>query len=392
MKRWVGAIRITGLYSYVEAELGTPSPLAVVDGRVVLDACPNARARGVVAGMPVPTARRFCGGLHVVAYDPRRYRAIANTWMRLCLTHAPWLEPLALHEVFLDLAGHPDPERAIAEIHAGVSAMGFSARATLATNKLVARAATIVPDTLRDNVTLVPAGAEAAFLAPHPVRALWPLNDKVIQRLERLEYENIAELAATDVADLKGQVGRDAALIHSLARGVYPDPVRPRFPETTIRRRKRWLEGLEREEDVEIAVSEMAADAALELGGRCCRVLCVTLELEDHTRLEERETRRLLDRSCLPAVARRLVSRMAPGQPVTGMAIIGADIVDPPPLEGDLFSLDKIRRKRTLESSMQCLEERYGKRILFSCTDVPIPWRRRAWEAFWERVAGGNAK
>ncbi|HEY3413645.1 MAG TPA: hypothetical protein VGM51_11415 [Armatimonadota bacterium] len=388
MQRWVGAIRITGLYTHVEAERGTPSPLAVANGKTIMDACPAARSRGVAPGMPVPTARRFCGGLRVIPYDPRRYRSISNAWMRLGLEHAPWLEPLDPHEAFLDLAGHPDPEGAIAEIHAGVFAMGFSVRAGLATNKLVARAATIVPDTLRDNVTLVPAGAEAAFLAPHPVRALWPLNEKVIQRLERLEYENVAELAASDVADLKAQVGREASLVHTLARGVYPDPVRPLYPEANIRRRKRWLEGLEREEDLATAVTEMAEDAAVQLGGRCCRVMCVILELEDHTRLEERETRRLLDRSCLPAVAKRLVARMAPEHPVTGMAFIGADIVDPPPLEGDLFTLDKIRRKRTLETSMECLEERYGKRILFPCSDVPIPWRQRAWEAFWSRHRG----
>jgi len=414
VQRWVGCVRIEGFYAGVEREReraaspalsGARAPLAVADGKALRDACPMARRAGAAPGVPVATARRLCPGLRVVPYEARRYRAAANRWMRLCLDYAPWLEPLAPHEAFLDLTGHPDPEAAIAEVQRAVAALGHTVRAAVATNKLVARAATIVPDTLDDPVTPVPPGAEGAFLAMWPVGILWPLDRKILERLERLEYENVAEVVAAGVSDLKAQLGKPAALVHALARGLYPDPVRPLFPEETIRMRARWTEGLERTEDLLTAVQALSEAAARGLGGRCCRVLSITLEREDSSRMEARETRKMLDRAALLRAARRLaeglMERMAEpvpddpaeaaaaGVPVTGVALIAAMLADPPPLEGDLFTLDRIRRRRALAEAMTCLEERYDKRILFSASEAPVPWRERAWQAFWERHKGG---
>lgn len=391
VQRWAGCVRIEGFYTRVEREGGAPSPLAVADKKAVRDACPLAARAGVVPGTPVATARRLCAGLTVLPYDARRYRAAANRWMRLGLAHAPWLEPLAPNEAFLDLSGHPDPDAGIRAVYEAVVALGYApraVRAAVATNKLVARAATMVPDALDDPVTQVPSGAEGAFLALWPVRVLWPLEIKTLERLERLEYGNVAEVAAATVSDLKAQVGKGAALVHALARGQYFDPVRPLFPEENIRRRARWTEGLERTDDILFAVEALAASAAQDVGGRCCRVLSLTLEMEDFSRLEARETRRMLDRSSLARTARRLAERLEPSVPVLGVALIAATLIDPPPLEGDLFSLDKIRRQRALSEAMLCLEERFGKRVLLSGAEVPVPWRERAWQAFWQRHRG----
>ncbi|HEY3267059.1 MAG TPA: hypothetical protein VGM37_09050 [Armatimonadota bacterium] len=389
MRTWVGCIRIDGLYVTVEREHGAVSPFAIANGKSIVDACPKARAAGVVPGALVASARRLCAGLRILAFEPRRYRAAAGRWMRPCLDHSPWLEPLAPHEAFLDLTGHPDPNAAIRDLHRLSQGYGLSARAAVASNKLVARAATIVPDTLRDPVTLVPPGAERAFLAPHPVRALWPLGEKLLARLERLEYENVAEIAASSLTDLRSQLGKEAAMVQTLAQGRYPDPVRALYPEATIRRRERWLEPIELEEMLWKRVGEMAKDAAEALSGRCCRVFSLTLEMEDNTRRETRETRRLMDRAKLPETALRLLERLAPDGPVAGVALVAGALQDPPPLDGDLFSLDKIRRRRALDDATLCLEERFGKRILFPCSDVPVPWREQAWQAFWGRLGAG---
>ncbi len=390
MRRWVGFIHIDGLYARAELQRGAPPPLAVAERGVVLDACPEARRRGVHPGLPAPQAKRICAGLNVVAYDPHHVRADADRWMRLCLRHAPWLEPLAPHEAFLDFTGCPDPQAAIADAHRAVSETGYRARSAAASNKLVARTATMVPDTFNNPVTLIPHGAEAAFLAPQPVSALWPLPPKTRQRLERLEYDNIAELTAAALAELRAQVGADAPLVHALARGRYPDPVRPDFPPETLRARIRRDDGMERREELQEAAKRIADVVAAQLGNRCCRVLSLWLEMETGARIETRETRRVLDAGCVLPAALRLVERLQPKAPVVAMALIGADIGDPPPLEGDLFTLNRIRRRRALEEAVSCLDERYGKRILFPLAEVPVPWRVRAWQAFWERVSGGK--
>jgi nucleotidyltransferase/DNA polymerase involved in DNA repair len=391
MRRYVGYIHIEGFYAAHERGGGREGPFAVMEGDAIRDADAIARKAGAVPGVSLRVARRLCADLAVVPYDPRRYAGAARRWMRLGLRHVPWLEPLEPHAAFLDLTGHPNPEEAIHALHEEISEDGLQVRAALAGNKFLARAITMVPNPLGGPVAVVPRGAESAFLAPHPVSILWPLDPKTLARLERLEYGSVAEVAAAATADLKSQIGKAAPLVHALSRGIYPDPVRPLFPEATIRFHRRFEPGLETMRDISHFTEALAAGAARRLGGRCCRVLSVTLELEGGLRLEARETRRLLDGKGLVAAAARLVERMAPREPVTGLAVIAASLTDPPPVEGDLFSLDKMRRRRALAETVTCLEERYGKRAVFPLASVPVPWRERQWAAFWSRHRGGRS-
>jgi nucleotidyltransferase/DNA polymerase involved in DNA repair len=390
MRRYVGYIHIEGFYAAQERGNGRTGPFAVLDGETVKDADPLARRAGVLPGVKARTARRLCADLAVVPYDPRRYAAAARRWMRFGLRYAPWLEPLAPHEAFLDLTGHPDPESAMHALHGSISEDGIIVRAALAGNKFLARAITMVPDPLGGPVAVVPRGAEASFLAPHPVSVLWPLDPKTLARLERLEYGSVAEVAAASISDLKSQVGKAAPLVHALSRGIYPDPVRPLFPEATIRFHRRFEPGLDTMRDIGHFTEALATRAALRLGARCCRILSVTLEVEGGLRLEARETRRLLDGKALVAAAARLAERLAPDTPVTGVAVVAAALTDPPPVEGDLFSLDKMRRRRVLHETVTCLEERYGRRTVFPLSSVPVPWRERQWAAFWKRHKGGR--
>jgi hypothetical protein len=212
----------------------------------------------------------------------------------------------------------------------------------------------------------------------------------VVARVVRLVYGSVTEVAAASLAVLKTQFGKSAPLVHALAHGVYPDPVRPLFPEATIRFHRRFEPGLETMWDIGQVVAALADRAAKRLGARCCRILSVTLEMEGGLRLEARESRRLLDGKALVDTAVRLSQRLAPLRPVTGVAVIAASLTDPPPVEGDLFSLDKIRRRRALAETVTCLEERYGKRAVFPLARVPVPWRERQWAAFWKRHKGGR--
>lgn len=390
MRRCVGYIHIEGFYAAQETKQGRPGPFAILEGDALYDADPLARKAGAGPGASLRTARRFCPGLVAIPYEPRRYAAAARRWMRLCLRHAPWLEPLAPHEAFLDLAGHPDPEAAMQELRGAISEDNAPVRAALGGNKLVARAAAMVPDPLGGPAAIVPAGTEAAFLAPHPVSLLWPLDRKTRTRLERLEYGNIAEVASASVAELKSQLGRAAPLVHALAHGIYPDPVRPLYPEATIRFHRRFEPGLETVAGIEHWMQILAERAAKRLGARCCRVLSVTLEVEGGRRMEAREARKTLDGKALIAAALRLAQMLGPRAPVTGIAIVAASLAEPPPIEGDLFSLDKLRRRRALDEAVMCLEERYGKRAVFPLAGIAVPWRERQWAAFWSRHRGGR--
>jgi DNA polymerase-4 len=70
-----------------------------------------------------------------------------------------------------------------------------------------------------DGLAVVPAGTEAAFLAPMPVGRLWGIGPKTLKRLEGSGIETIGHVAAMDDArafELFGRWGRE---LRELARG-----------------------------------------------------------------------------------------------------------------------------------------------------------------------------
>jgi DNA polymerase-4 len=72
-------------------------------------------------------------------------------------------------------------------------------------------------------ITVVPAGREAAFLAPFDVRRLPGVGPRAEERLRRAEVETIGDLAALDDARLRGLLpGKLGPLLRDRARGIDP--------------------------------------------------------------------------------------------------------------------------------------------------------------------------
>jgi len=72
---------------------------------VVMSASYQARARGLRSAMPSMRARRLCPDAIFVPPDFDAYRAYSNAFRDILLSFTPHVEPLALDEAFLDVAG-----------------------------------------------------------------------------------------------------------------------------------------------------------------------------------------------------------------------------------------------------------------------------------------------
>jgi nucleotidyltransferase/DNA polymerase involved in DNA repair len=101
----------------------------------------------------------------------------------------------------------------------------------VATNKLVAKIATDVGKAAHrrqgspNAITVVPAGEEAAFLAPLPVDALWGVGPKTASRLAQLGITTIGELAGYPPVELKRIFGKNGQDLSAHARGIDERPV-----------------------------------------------------------------------------------------------------------------------------------------------------------------------
>lgn len=207
-------------------------PVVVAGGlgnRGVVNTCSyEARAFGVRSAMPVAQARHLCPHAVYLPSDFRYYHSASKAFHAILRDFTPMVEPAGADEAYLDVRGCDrlfGEAPAIAEtIRRRVrDEIGITASAGVSTNKLVSKVASDAGKP--DGLVVVPAGGEAAFLAPRPLRELPMIGPKTAAVLTGLGIRTIGELAAVPVAALEGRFGQHGRELHDRALGRYDAPV-----------------------------------------------------------------------------------------------------------------------------------------------------------------------
>jgi DNA polymerase-4 len=207
------------------ADAGRP---LVVGGRpeergVVASASYEARQFGIHSAMPTLVAVRRCPQLKIVDHNWPRIRECSRALMALLREYGP-TEPMSVDEAYVELTHQAEPERLALQVRDRITAeLLLPASVGLATAKLVAKVASDHQKPL--GCTIVPPGAEAAFLAPLPTRALWGIGPATAQKLALLAIHTIGQLASADLDILRDNFGGQGMAMRERARGVDPRPV-----------------------------------------------------------------------------------------------------------------------------------------------------------------------
>jgi DNA polymerase IV len=118
-------------------------------------------------------------------------------------------------------------------------------------------------------ITVVPAGKEAAYLAPLAVRKLPGVGPKAELRLARARIETVAELAALEDAALArllpGKVGR---MLRDRARGVDPRPLELAVERVSISQEETFEQDVSELAVLHAELRRMAVSVAGYLSGR----------------------------------------------------------------------------------------------------------------------------
>jgi DNA polymerase IV len=195
------------------------------EGRgVVATASYEARRYGIRSAMSSAEARRRCPQVVFVRPDHRTYRGWSERVWSLVASLAPVVEQVGIDEGYLVLAdGDPGEQAALIQL-AVRERLRLSCSLGVATCKVVAK---IGSDARKPGgITVVPAGGEAAFLAPLPVRALPGVGPKAQRRLADAGIATIGGLAELDDARLRALLpGRVGEELRRRARGIDPRPV-----------------------------------------------------------------------------------------------------------------------------------------------------------------------
>jgi DNA polymerase IV len=295
-------VDLDAFYASVEVlkEPGLAGRPVVVGGAgtrgVVMSASYEARAFGVRNAMPAVRARRLCPEVVFVPPDFESYKAHSNRFRELLLAVTPLVEPIALDEAFLDVAGAHLLFGAPSEIGGRIrrdvrEEVGVSCSVGVAPTKLVAKLAsrTAKPDGLVE----VPADQVPAFLDPLPARALWGVGAKTMETLSRLGVRTVGDLARTPPVVLARLLGdQHARDLQALARGVDERAVVPYEPPKSVSHEETFERDLDDDDELlrEILALSQRVGARLREDGYRARTVTLKVRLANFTTLTRSRT------------------------------------------------------------------------------------------------------
>jgi len=189
---------------------------------VVTSASYEARRFGVHSAMPLRTAGKLCP--HAVYLDnrPELYAEWSDRIAAILSHYSPIVEMASVDEAYLDFAGtarlHGPPLLAADQLLRDIRrTTGLPCSAGLASTRLVAKVASEQAKPL--GLVWVPAGIEAAFLAPLDVRKIPGIGRVTESALNALGIRTVGQIASVPLEKLEESFGRWGTALHRKSLG-----------------------------------------------------------------------------------------------------------------------------------------------------------------------------
>ena len=252
---------------------------------VVATANYAARRFGIFSAMSCAEALRRCP--HVIFLRPRHrlYREYSRAVWDTVREVVPTVERTGMDEGYLDV-GEVAPDfgraRAVAEaVQAAVrGATSLTCALGVASCKVVAK---IASDRRKPGgLTVVPAGREAAFLAPFDVRRLPGVGPRSEEKLRRAGVETIGALAALPDERLRRLLpGKLGPLLRDRARGIDPRPLELSSETVSVSAEETFERDIQDVERLHDELRRLSGLVAERLGGQTGRTVTTKVRYPD---------------------------------------------------------------------------------------------------------------
>jgi DNA polymerase-4 len=189
--------------------------------------------------MPISTATKLCPQAIYIQGNYAKYREFSKRFMSILADFSPDLEPMGLDEAFINATGFESIHGSSNEMALKIKRLvkddlGLIASIGVASCKVVAKVAS--DESKPDGLIVVPAGAEAAFLAPLAVGKLPGAGPKTEKALNHIGIHTIGQLAAMPLEVLKGRFGSFGVTLHRCANCIDTREVSPRGEAVSVSR------------------------------------------------------------------------------------------------------------------------------------------------------------
>ena len=345
--------------------------------RGVIASCSYAaRQFGIRSAMPMARALRLYPNLIIVSSRHRAYGEVSKRVMAKLQTLTSRVEQISIDEAFLDISGLPGSSEHIARgIQKNIrDEMGLPSSIGIASNKLVAKIATEVGKKAGSGtgppfgLTIVPAGEEAAFVAPLPADMLWGVGPKTSARLTELGIHTIGDIATwpeIEMIRLFGENGRELA---RHARGQDDRPIVTEHETKSISQETTFTRDVRDDKVLEKTLLDQSVQVARRL--RESKLTASTIKLKirwpDFTTLTRQTTlSHLTDQTDeIGKVALDLMKTVRrPGQAVRliGVGVSGLTL----PIRQLALWDTGSEKSRRLQEAIDELREKYGEKVIY---------------------------
>jgi DNA polymerase-4 len=335
----------------------------------------EARAFGVLSGMPTGEARRLCPEGVFLEGHPEKYRSVSVYLLELYKRITPAVEPFSIDEAFLDLAGTAYDTDVESATRAGRTIqrwtgerLGLSATVGMGPNKLLAKLASGVEKPR--GLTWLDQAAFRKRFWPLPLDALWGIGAQTAAALNRLGVVTIAGLAHFPEERLAGAFGVNGPRMKVAAWGEDRSAVVPYYEGVDARSMGHEFTLLNdlRDSDVLEGLLVRLSDQVarrMRREGYQGRVVVLKLRYADYeTVLRQRALSEFTDdERVVHEVARRLLRENRDRRAVRLLGVTVAGLAKPHGVEQpSIFEQD--RRARALTRQIDRVRDLYGERAV----------------------------
>lgn len=346
------------------------------DERGVVASCSYAARRyGIRSAMPMARAVRLCPGLLIVPGRHKIYGEVSRQVMARLRAVTPSMEQISIDEAFLDISAISEPPEQVAhKLQDQIrDQLGLPCSIGIASNKMLAKIATEVgKKSARGDgppfaLTIVPTGAEAAFLAPLPVDMLWGVGPKTSARLTQLGMRTIGDIARWPESELVRLFGENGRELAQHARGTDRRPIVTERETKSISQETTFARDVRDDQSLEQTLRELAAEVAKNLGKEGLAGTTVKLKLRwpDFTTLTRQTT--LAQRTdhadeITKAAIDLLRAVRKPGQAVRLIGV-GISGLGEPARQLSLWDT-RSEKSQQLETAIEQLRRKFGKDVI----------------------------
>jgi DNA polymerase-4 len=342
-----------------------------------------ARQFGVRSAMPMSRALRLVPNLIIVSSQHHLYGEISQQVMEMFRNLTPLVEQISIDEAFLDITDirEKSPERLALDLQAAIrDGLGLPSSIGIASNKLVAKIATEVGKKGAKKgappfaLTIVPAGQEAAFLAPLPANMLWGVGPKTEARLLELGIHTIGDIARWPEADLARRFGENGRDLARHARGQDERPIVTEHETKSISQEITFSRDVSDDKALEKTLREMSAEVGRSLRKNDLAGKTVKLKLRwpDFTTLTRQTTLPQPTDSDDEIIRTALKLLHDVRKPRQAVRLIGVGVsgLGAPIRQLGLWEDAGSEKARKLQEVVDQLQEKYGRNIITHGDDL----------------------